>query len=71
MAMKKLFEAEQIKMDLEQRKDGLKLDLEHINEVYENKKKTVEEDRKEIEQKKRERDLLNKDVASAEEKGRE
>ena len=38
-------------MDLEQRKDGLKLDLEHINEVYENKKKTVEEDRKEIEQK--------------------
>jgi hypothetical protein len=58
-------------MDLEQRKDGLKLDLEHINEVYENKKKTVEEDRKEIEQKKRERDLLNKDVASAEEKGRE
>ena len=69
--MKKLFEAEQIKMDLEQRKDGLKLDLEHINEVYENKKKTVEEDRKEIEQKKRERDLLNKDVASAEEKGRE
>ena len=58
-------------MDLEQTKDGLKLDLEHINEVYENKKKTVEEDRKEIEQKKRERDLLNKDVASAEEKGRE
>ena len=58
-------------MDLEQRKDGLKLDLEHINEVYENKKKTVEEDRKEIEQKKRERDLLNKDVARAEEKGRE
>lgn len=58
-------------MDLEQRKDGLKLDLEHINEVYENKKKTVEEDRKEIEQKKRERDLLNKDVATAEEKGRE
>ena len=58
-------------MDLEQRKDGLKLDLEHINEIYENKKKTVEEDRKEIEQKKRERDLLNKDVASAEEKGRE
>ena len=58
-------------MDLEQRKDGLKLDLEHINEVYENNKKTEEEDRKEIEQKKRERDLLNKDVASAEEKGRE
>lgn len=58
-------------MDLEQRKDSLKLDLEHISEVYENKKKTVEEDRKEIEQKKRERDLLNKDVASAEEKGRE
>lgn len=58
-------------MELEQRKDGLKLDLEHINEVYENKKKTVEEDRKEIEQKKRERDLLNKDVATAEEKGRE
>jgi len=31
----------------------------------------VEEDRKDIEQKTRERDLLNKDVATAEEKERE
>lgn len=31
----------------------------------------MDEDRKEIEQKKRERDLLNKDVATAEEKSRE
>ena len=42
-----------------------------VTESYENKKKSVDEDRKEIEQKKRERDLLNKDVATAEEKGRE
>ena len=31
----------------------------------------VDDDKKEIEQKKRERDLLNKDVATAEEKGKE
>ena len=49
----------------------MKTDLQVVTESYENKKKSVDEDRKEIEQKKRERDLLNKDVATAEEKGRE
>ena len=37
-------------------------------ENKEEKKEKVEEDRKDIEQKTRERDLLNKDVATAEEK---
>lgn len=45
--------------------------MQTVTELYEIKKKSVDEDRKEIEQKKRERDLLNKDVATAEEKGKE
>ena len=39
-----------------------------MTKTYDKKKDKVEEDRKDIEQKTRERDLLNKDVASAEEK---
>jgi hypothetical protein len=39
-----------------------------VTKTYDKKKDKVEEDRKDIEQKTRERDLLNKDVASAEEK---
>ena len=49
----------------------MKTDLAVVTEAYETKKKSVDEDRKEIDQKKRERDLLNKDVATAEEKGKE
>ena len=45
------------------------LDLE--NDIYEMKKETVETNRKDIEQNTRQRDLLNKDVATAEEKERE
>jgi hypothetical protein len=37
---------------------------------FDNKKKRADEDRKEIEQKMRERDLLNKDVVNAEEEER-
>lgn len=38
---------------------------------YDKWKKNVEDDKKDIEQKMRERDLLNKDVVTAEEKERE
>ena len=55
----------------EARKEHIKTDLQLVTDAYEIKKKSVDEDRKEIEQKKRERDLLNKDVATAEEKGKE
>lgn len=52
-------------------KERIRADLLAVTEAYETKKKSVDEDKKEIEQKKRERDLLNKDVATAEEKGKE
>lgn len=52
-------------------KERIRADLQAVTEAYETKKKSVDEDKKEIEQKKRERDLLNKDVATAEEKGKE
>lgn len=52
-------------------KERIRVDLQAVTEAYETKKKSVDEDKKEIEQKKRERDLLNKDVATAEEKGKE
>lgn len=55
----------------EARKDKLKVDLGLLTRDYEKLKKAVEEDKKEIEQKMRERDLLNKDVVLAEEEERE
>lgn len=42
-----------------------------LTREFEKMKKAVEEDKKEIEQKMRERDLLNKDVVLAEEKERD
>lgn len=42
-----------------------------LSREYDKLKKSVDEDKKEIEQKMRERDLLNKDVVLAEEKERE
>ena len=41
-----------------------------MTEDYELKKKMVDDDRKEIDQKMRQRDLLNKDVVTAEEEER-
>lgn len=49
----------------------MKVDLQLLTREFEKLKKSVEEDNKEIEQKMRERDLLNKDVVLAEEKERD
>jgi chromosome segregation ATPase len=55
----------------EARKEKLKTDLMLLTRDYEKLKKAVDEDKKEIESKMRERDLLNKDVVLAEEKERD
>jgi histidinol phosphatase-like PHP family hydrolase len=68
---RKVGEARAAKEENDRAKEALKTELQVVTEAYETKKKSVDEDRKEIEQKKRERDLLNKDVAYAEEKGKE
>lgn len=52
-------------------RDTFRTELAVVSETYETKKENVENDKKDIEQKTRERDLLNKDVATAEEKERE
>lgn len=52
-------------------KEKFKVDLQMLTREYERLKKAVDEDKKEIEQKMRERDLLNKDVVLAEEKERD
>lgn len=49
----------------------LKTDLVLINKEYEDLRAEVDENKKRIESKMRERDLLNKDVVLAEEKERE
>jgi chromosome segregation ATPase len=49
----------------------MKTDLALLSHEFDKIKKSVEEDNKEIEQKMRERDLLNKDVVLAEEKERD
>lgn len=49
----------------------MKVDLQMLTRDYEKWKKSVEEDKKDIDQRMRERDLLNKDVVTAEEKERE
>ena len=54
-----------------QQREKYRDDLALITATYETKKENVENDKKDIEQKTRERDLLNKDVATAEEKERE
>lgn len=55
----------------EAKKDTLKIDLNLLSREFEKLKKSVDEDKKEIEQKMRERDLLNKDVVLAEEEERD
>lgn len=52
-------------------KERLKVELQLLTRDYEKFKKATDEDKKEIEQKMRERDLLNKDVVLAEEKERD
>ena len=59
------------KEDNEAKKEKMKLDLQMLTREYEKWKKSVEEDKKDIDQRMRERDLLNKDVVTAEEKERE
>ena len=54
--------------DAKNKREQIKDLLLAVTKTYDKKKDKVEEDRKDIEQKTRERDLLNKDVASAEEK---
>ena len=56
--------------DEEAVKQARKDQLSHLSRQFENKKKIVEEERKEIDQKMRQRDLLNKDVVGAEEEER-
>lgn len=65
--IRKKEEASLLKDDNEARKEKIKLDLQLMTKTYENNKKVVDEDRKEIDQKMRQRDLLNKDVVTAEE----
>ena len=52
-------------------KEKMKVDLQLQTNEFEKWKKSVDEDKKEIEAKMRERDLLNKDVVQAEEKERD
>lgn len=52
-------------------KEKMKVDLQLLSRDQDKWKKTVEEDKKDIDQKMRERDLLNKDVVVAEEKERD
>ena len=63
-------EALKLKAELEAYKEKLKTDLEFSTKEFNDKKQTVENDRKEIDQKMRQRDLLNKDVVTAEEEER-
>jgi hypothetical protein len=59
------------KEQAEAHKEKLKMDLLMLSREFDKWKKSTDEDKKEIEQKMRERDLLNKDVVTAEEKERD
>lgn len=64
---RKKTQAEIIKTDNEKLKIEVKTQLDELTKKYELKKKEVDDDRKEIDSKMRQRDLLNKDVVTAEE----
>ena len=71
-----IYEAKDVQTTIEKKnsdniRQTYRTNLSAISSVYDQKKQMVDEDRKDIEQKTRERDLLNKDVATAEEKERE
>ena len=70
-SLRKAREAKEEKKNNEAARQKLKGQLDLENDIYEMKKETVETNRKDIEQNTRQRDLLNKDVATAEEKERE
>jgi archaellum component FlaC len=61
----------QLRHKLEADLGTLRVELELINKEYEGLRAEVDENKKRIESKMRERDLLNKDVVLAEEKERE
>jgi uncharacterized metal-binding protein len=69
LAINKRKERESIqeKANNEAKKEKIKMDLQLMIRDFEIKKKIVDEDKKENEQKIRQRDLLNKDVVTAEE----
>lgn len=67
-------QVEQVRFELKRRNDkkaDYRQDLNDAQKAQIQKKQQVDEDKKEIEQKKRERDLLNKTVATEEENFRE
>ena len=70
-AMRKAKESKEEQKNNEAARQKLKSQLDLENDIYEMKKETVETNRKDIEQNTRQRDLLNKDVATAEEKERD
>ena len=53
ICLRKQSEARLIKAENEARKEKIKLDLQLMNKTYENNKRVVDEDRKEIDQKMR------------------
>jgi len=70
-AMRKAKESKEEQKNNEAARQKLKSQLDLENDIFEMKKETVETNRKDIEQNTRQRDLLNKDVATAEEKERD
>ena len=69
--MRKAKESKEEQKNNEAARQKLKSQLDLENDIFEMKKETVETNRKDIEQNTRQRDLLNKDVATAEEKERD
>lgn len=69
--VKKNAELRSMKEDNEATKERMKMELLLLTRDFEKWKKSVEEDKKDIDQRMRERDLLNKDVVTAEEKERD
>ena len=69
--IKKNTEIRNDKNDNDSKKESMKVNLQLLSRDFDKWKKSVEDDKKDIEQKMRERDLLNKDVVTAEEKERE
>lgn len=70
-SVRKCKESKEEKKNNEAARQKLKGQLELENDRYEFNKEKVDTSRKDIEQNTRQRDLLNKDVATAEEKERE
>ena len=68
---KKNAEIRKEKADNDATKQTKRIDLELLTKDYERARKSVDDDKKDIDQRMRERDLLNKDVVTAEEKERE